>query len=147
MTRALADRVFPIDETLVSEDLWLTRASEGLGEVRESPQVVLNYRIHPGNSNPRNVKFAAMSQSLGERNRAWGALLKCDRFTLSAKTRRELSFLEDMERLRLRGRILTILVKREVPFGDRAAYAAGASASLFWLRKRLFRLLSGRRSR
>ena len=73
MTRHLAERVFPVDASLVSEDLWLVRASEGMAEVRESPIVVLNYRIHAGNSNPRDRDFATMNAAMAQRNRAGGA--------------------------------------------------------------------------
>lgn len=148
LTRHLALRVFPIDASLVSEDLWLSRAAEGLAdEVRDVPEIVLNYRIHEANSNPRNKTFAEMSASMAARHRAWRLLLESPRFELSSSTRSELQRLAALEELRAEQRTLAILRSSNSSLGDRAAYAAMSNPSLFWLRKRFFRLLSGRRSR
>lgn len=148
LTRALASRAFPIDPSLVSEDLWLCRSSEGLAEeIRESEEVVLNYRIHAGNSNPRNQDFKQMAKSMEARHRAWRLLLDCLRFEFSTEKRLELTRLANLESLRREGRTLAILRQSASPFGDRAAYAAMSSAALFGVRKKCFRLFSGRRSR
>lgn len=148
LTRALAHRIFPIDERLPSEDLWLTRAAEGHASiVRDSTHVVLNYRIHAGNSNPRGQSFQSMSSAIALRHQAWSLLLRSEKLDLHEDTRLALQRLEHLERLRLRGRVFRIMCYRAASFGDRAAYAAMAKPPLFWIRKRLFRVLSGRRNR
>jgi len=65
MNRALAEVLFPIDERLVSEDVWLAHAAPDLAKVViEAPDIVLHYRIHDDNSNPRNRSFADMTKSM-----------------------------------------------------------------------------------
>ena len=147
MTRHLAERVFPVDSSLVSEDLWLVRASEGMGEVRENRSVVLNYRIHAHNSNPRNQDFATMHAAMTERHRAWGVLLESKQLDLEWATRLELEQLRALEDLRLEGRLWRIVRYREARWVDRLAYAAMAHPLLFRTRRKFFRVLSGRRGR
>lgn len=148
MTRALANRVFPIDESLVAEDLWLSRASEGLAmEIRERQDVVLNYRIHDGNSNPRMRPFDEMSRAMADRHEAWRLLLDCPRFELPPESRRTLETLYDAELLRREGRVRKLLTYGRLPRADRASFAAMAHPRLFTLRQRHYRLLTGRLSR
>ncbi|GAB2456406.1 hypothetical protein GCM10027062_40780 [Nocardioides hungaricus] len=148
LTRHLAERVFPINPTLISEDLWLGRAAEALAsEVRLSDAVVLNYRIHSGNSNPRSRPFQEMSDAIAARHRAWEALLSEPRFDLDEQTTADLRMRVRLEELRRRGQVARLLSCRDAPVADRLAFASMASPRLFWLRNRLFRVFSGRSSR
>src|SRR5690606_22230425 len=103
MTRKLADQVFPIHSSLISEDLWITRAAEGLAEtVQEHSDIVLNYRIHSGNSNPRGRSFPEMWTAMGARHRAWRLLLEEPRFELASDVRERLQILAALEEMRKR---------------------------------------------
>jgi glycosyltransferase involved in cell wall biosynthesis len=65
MNRTLAEILFPIEESLVSEDIWLGAASVDLASsIIQKSDVVLEYRIHDGNSNPRNRPFDEMTESI-----------------------------------------------------------------------------------
>jgi len=148
LTRALGDMVFPIPASLVSEDPWLSRASEGIATtMREVPAVVLRYRIHEGNSNPRMRPFDDMSEAMAARHEAWRLLLECERLDLSATLRSELEIMYRAELLRRQGKVLRLLNTGDLRWADRAAFASMADPRAFAVRQRYFRALSGWRGR
>ena len=143
-SRALAQIVFPIPEQLQSEDTWTAFALEAKASVViELSHVVLNYRIHRDNSNPRNKDFPQMSTWMERQSQAFELLLDCDRLSLSAEDelalRREIS----LEGLRQSGAVLRILMESEVPPRYRMRAVAMSRPSLWRLRQVLFRYLSG----
>lgn len=147
MNRALSDLLFPIDETLVSEDIWLSHAATDLAtNTIQTEDIALEYRIHPGNSNPRAQSFDRMNASIHARHRAWQALLDCDRLDLSAEIREELRQLWRAEELRYQGRVVPIL-QTSLPLVERLAIASGASPILFVLRSKCYKAFSGHRRR
>lgn len=147
VNKALAQYLFPIEECLISEDIWLSHASVDLAtHVVHRPEVVLNYRLHPGNSNPRTRPFEEMNESLHQRHRAWMALLDSDRIQLTASCRKQLTRLWKAEQHRYLGRPFAVLVS-PLPLVERAAMASHSSPVLFAARTRWYRLFSGRRGR
>jgi glycosyltransferase involved in cell wall biosynthesis len=147
LTRALCQEVFPIKETLPSEDLWLGWAAEGLADdIREVPSVVLNYRIHPGNTNPRARPFPEMFRSMASRHAVWQDLLDAG-LALSPQVRTKIHDHALLERYRLDGQWMRILTSRRLAFADRAAYASMTSPALYAIRQRFYAQLSGRRKR
>lgn len=148
MTRALARMVFPIPEDLVAEDVWLASAAVDLADgIIDKPSIVLNYRIHEGNSNPRNRPFAEMTQSMHARHRAWLALLHASQFALSSETRQELHNLWAAEELRHAGETFKLLAFARIRLIDRVAMASMSSPFLYGVRTRFYRHLSGLRAR
>lgn len=148
MNRALADLLFPIPESLVAEDIWLGYGSELLAsQIADSPEVVLEYRIHPGNSNPRNASFDKMSESMHLRHRAWRELGDSDRLKLGQSARRQLMEMWTAEELRHAGHLFALARFNKVSISQRIALLSMAHPVLFAVRKRLFRYLSGRRGR
>jgi glycosyltransferase involved in cell wall biosynthesis len=148
MNRELARVAFPIDESLVAEDIWLSYIAADVAErIMEVPEVVLDYRIHAGNSNPRNRPFDEMSEAMHARHRAWHVLTRTDRFELASSTRQQLDRLWDAEELRQRGATLQLVVKGDLPLMDRLAMASMSSEPLYRLRSRFYRLFSGLRGR
>ncbi len=147
-TRELADMVFPIPPQLPSEDIWLGFAGPALtGRYVKNPVVVLEYRIHPGNSNPRTRDFAAMTASIAPRHEAWRLLLEQDRFELPPAHRAHLRALYAAERHRREGRPLPILRQRGLSLAERGSLAAMSQPRLWALRQRFYKLLSGRQGR
>lgn len=147
-TRELADIVFPIPESLPSEDIWLGCAGPAVaGRYVRNPVVVLDYRIHPGNSNPRNRAFAAMTTSIGPRHEAWRLLLEQDRFELPPADRAHLQALYSAEQHRRRGATTAVLRAPGLTLAERGSLAAMSDARLWKLRQRFFKLLSGRQGR
>lgn len=148
MTRALADEVFPIDPRLVSEDIWLAYAAVGRAStIINSDHIVLNYRIHDNNSNPRRLPFQQMSASIANRARAYDALLAARYLQLPDDIRNELAVLVRAEQLRASGQTARLLADRKLPFADRAALASMSDPRLYRLRTRLYHFFSGRRGR
>lgn len=147
-TRELAEVVFPIPEQLPSEDIWLGFAAPAVTRhYVKNPVVVLEYRIHPGNSNPRNRDFTAMSASIGPRHEAWRLLLEQDRFPLPASDRAHLEALYAAEVNRRLGRPLQVLRQKGLSPAERGSLAAMADPRLWALRQRFYRVLSGRQGR
>lgn len=148
MTRGLARIVFPVDPSLISEDTWLSRAAEGLADtVVKIPHSVLNYRIHPGNSNPRMRPFSEMTTAMAQRHEAWRLLLECDRFELSRDVVRSLELNYQAELLRRDGRVFELLRFSDLSWPDRAGFISQANPLAFRLRQRFYRWFSGRRGR
>lgn len=144
MSRALADRIFPIPNELPSEDLWTGHLAQALaGSIVEVPSVVLHYRIHPGNSNPRNKPFPIMNQAMTSRGQVYSLILERRGDGLPKKSVRELETLADLESLRRQGRVLRIMTTRS-PLTTRLRFASMASPMLWAVRQRGFRIFSGR---
>ncbi len=143
-SRELAQIVFPIPESLPSEDIWLGFAGPAVaGRHVQHPVVVLEYRIHPGNSNPRNRSFDAMSASIAPRHEAYNLLLQQDRFELPADVREHLQALYAAELARREGGTTRILRTRGLSLPERASVASMSRPDLWRLRGRFYSVLSG----
>lgn len=144
LSRELARLAFPVPETLVAEDLWIGGIADALADIhRDLPDVVLRYRIHAGNSNPRNQPFAVMTESMNARMRAYRLLAEQKDFEFSPDDRRRFTAIADVEDKRHAGDLLGVLVHRQASWGTRLRAASMTSAFLFSLRTRLFKLFSG----
>lgn len=147
-SRELAQIVFPIPESLPSEDIWLGFAGPALSRRHiRNPVVTWDYRIHGGNSNPRHRDFAAMTASIAPRHEAWRLLVEQDRFELPAQDRQSLAARYAAEQCRRRGDVLGILRTRGLPLIDRLGLAGMADPRLWALRRRFYKVLSGRQGR
>jgi len=147
LTRPLAEAVFPVPTDLPSEDLWIGEAALGLAtHVVHSPQVVLDYRVHAGNSNPRHKSFELMSESIHRRMAFAPALLSESRFTLNAEVRMDLARQCGAEALRYAGATMRLL-RYDLPLIDRLALASMSDRRLWWLRQRGAGAFSGWRGR
>ncbi|QQR99970.1 MAG: glycosyltransferase family 2 protein [Austwickia sp.] len=148
LSRELAEAIFPIPESLPSEDIWLGCAGPALSRRHiQNPIVTWDYRIHGGNSNPRHRGFEAMSASIAPRHEAWRLLLDQDRFELPAADRATLEARYAAEQHRRRGDVVGILRTRGLPLVDRLGFAGMADPRLWALRRRFYKVLSGRQGR
>lgn len=144
MSRALASKVFPIPDHLVAEDVFLGEACQSFDpQVIVRPDIVMEYRIHGGNTNPRHQAFEQMTISTHKRARAWEALLHDSRFSLPADQRARLEALWSAEQLRQRGDVLKLLRAPGVSIQDRLAIASKSRSILYGIRSRFYRYLSG----
>ena len=144
LSRTLADLLFPIPETLVSEDLWLGNGAEAAAEaIVELPDIVLAYRIHEGNSNPRNQPFDSLNESIHSRMKAFSLLAAQDRFELPEAKREHFQALWDLERLRFDRDSLAILTKQGAPFVARLRALSMSHPKIHGIRTHFFKLLSG----
>ena len=147
-SRELADIIFPIPESLPSEDLWLGCAGPALSRRHiKHPVAIWEYRIHGGNSNPRHRGFDAMTAAIAPRHEAWRLRLEQDRFELPAADRATLQARYAAEQARRRGDVLGILRTAGLPLIDRLGFAGMADLRLWAVRRRFYKLLSGRQGR
>lgn len=143
MSHSLAELLFPIPPELPSEDLWLGYAAPSVADhVIENPVAIMDYRIHAGNSNPRQQNFTVMGERMAERHRAW-ALLADSALPLPPQERDHLRALWAAEKHRASGDTLAIFRSRGLGWAERASLAAMSDPRLWWLRQRFYRVLSG----
>lgn len=147
MSRDLAAKVFPIPENLVAEDIWLSMALDAVALTTVSrPEIVLDYRIHPGNSNPRDKPFHVMTEASHARSKAYQELIDAAHLPFSDDRKKLFQARLTVERFRYEGPAWRILTVRSLPLVDRLAILSKSNAVLFALRVRFYKLLSGRRS-
>lgn len=144
MSRELADAAFPIPTTLVAEDLWVGGIADAVADAhRDIPDIVLRYRIHAGNSNPRGQGFPRMTESMHARMNAYRLLAETQQVELSDADRQRFATLADVEDKRYAGALLGVLTHRGASWGTRLRAASMTSPWLFAVRTRLFKLFSG----
>jgi glycosyltransferase involved in cell wall biosynthesis len=147
MNSSNAKKAFPIPETLAAEDIWLRYAATGPGStVINRPHIVLEYRIHAGNTNPRAKPFREMSPAMHRRHLAYAALLEADGIQLDNEVRERLTHLREAEELRNAGLTWRLFNYQALALRDRAAFACMSNAVLWSIRGHFFKLMSGRRS-
>lgn len=147
MTRLLANRIFPIPGMLPNEDGWLSFLGQQFSQVEIlSPKVFAEYRIHPGNSNPRGKPFEQFSKSMDYRNRFWNVILR-EVDGLSVEARLHATQMAMLERSRRSGNLLQIATIPRISFIDRIAHLSMATPILYNWRQRLFRFTAGIRER
>lgn len=143
-SRAIAAEVFPIPEELASEDTWTAYLLPALANhVVEMADIVLLYRIHSGNSNPRDREFDDMSAWMNSRSKAYSLMLDSPQLKLSPDQRNELAGLLELEALRFAGDLSGVLSHRRSGMKERLRAASMARPSLWRYRRLLFRYLSG----
>lgn len=144
MSRELAVVAFPIPEDLVAEDLWVGGIASAVADaVAEVPDVVLHYRIHEGNSNPRNQDFTSMTRSMHARMLAYHLLAEQPPTAIPARHRERFAMLANLEEKRFAGDLLGVLMQKRASMPDRLRTASMTVPLLFRLRSLLFKLFSG----
>lgn len=144
LTRPLAEQVFPIPRQLVAEDIWIAEVIRAIEpSVISGPEVVLEYRIHSGNSNPRQLPFRQMTASLHDRALPYQVLLESDRYQLDLAASERLQQRVKLEDLRFNGKIWAILRLGSVPLTERLRAISSAHPVAFWLRRKFYALFSG----
>lgn len=149
LSRPLAQELFPVPEVLPSEDPWLGEAANARAtSVVHDCHVVVHYRIHQGNSSPRNKPFSQMNEAIAARGQTYALVLAHERdWNLSDESVLRLRRLVRAENMRYHGRTLRLLVASGLPLADRLALAAQSDPRLYLLRNRFYSLLAGRRGR
>lgn len=144
MSRRLALEAFPIPVDLVAEDIWLSSFSELVADTIDGRgEVVLNYRIHANNSNPRHLDFDRMNESIHVRMAPFGHLLERLGSRLNQQQLDGLVSKISLEEARYRGNMLKIILTSGRPITEKVRALAMSHRILFSLRTKFFRLLSG----
>ena len=143
-SRGLSELVFPIPAHLPSEDIWTSFLLESLADVViEVNEVILRYRIHPGNSNPRGLPFDQMSERIAVRKQANVEIRERMSHLLTPSEQARLQGLIDLEAARQSGNPRAVLAVRGVSWTDRVRTLSMTTAPLWATRQRFFRFFSG----
>jgi glycosyltransferase involved in cell wall biosynthesis len=130
--RAFAEQLFPIPETLPSEDAWLALCSNWLlGRWEGIPAVLLHYRIHEGNTVPRQRAFAPFDAYLAAREQAASLFLDRHGPMLAPKSRRAVEQLVEAYALRQRHQSLALLAAPGLSWRTRMRLFLQSSPELY----------------
>jgi glycosyltransferase involved in cell wall biosynthesis len=143
-TRALANRIFPLPESLPNEDQWSALTARFFADrIIHIPVIVWNYRIHAENSHNRYFEFKRYSEQYHRRFLVFSLFLNMHHERLDAQAVAFLNRNAELEEARFSGRIWGILAV-EVPFKERIRALIYAIPLLFGIRMRFYGFLSGR---
>lgn len=144
MTRVLASDLFPIDERLATEDVWLSTLTKYIADkIVDSSEIILKYRIHAGNSNPRHQDFKKANESLHKRLLTYQYILDNSRLLLPQPARDEINKLAQLEEKRYSGKTTNILLS-SADARSRLFFASHSNKYLYQLRQKFFAFFSGR---
>lgn len=144
LTRALGCDVFSAPNELPNEDSWLRLCAEHFAqEIRDSPGIVLNYRIHERNSSGGRLEFSKSSENYRKRAEVYRLFAERYREQLTPEGAARLAAQVDLEQRRRSGSILRVLTAPGNPFLNRLSAAVHASPVLYRLRMIFFRFISG----
>lgn len=144
MTRALAARLFPIDERLATEDVWLSALTKYTADrILDSDKIILKYRIHVGNSNPRHQPFDKANEALHRRLLTYNFILESQGNQLGKLAIEELSILSELENKRFKKDLIGILMSK-TDTRSRIFFALHSNKHLYNFRQKFFAFFSGR---
>ena len=146
-TRALADLIFPVPESLPSEDIWLGNAAvECASRVVHLDSILTYYRVHQSNSNPRAKPFSEMTESIHTRLEALQRLSVAD-LPLTDQSRLKFQRRWQLEQFRYEGKLNKVLTYPHASVVDRVATSSMTRPWLWELRKRMGVRASGWRGK
>lgn len=144
LTRELADIIFPIPTVLPNEDTWIRICAEELAEYTyEIPEVFVKYRLHDGNTSPRNLPFAEYVQRNAKRGEVWRLLLAEPRLRFGYSARKRIEANWQLEQANRKRSLLAIAKVGNIPLLEKLAAAWKCRPLLYEIRTRNYRLFTG----
>ncbi|RAH38224.1 glycosyltransferase [Halomonas sp. SL1] len=146
MTRSFSECCFPLPKVLGNEDKWIVCHAEHLEGVivEHVPEIGIHYRIHSNNSSSRTDPFKKKTVGMHRRFIVYSVFLERYRKILSRSSINTLSAKAAAETHRFNGDIIPLLFMSGLGVSDRARFVMHANSFLYWMRIKLFSLLSGR---
>lgn len=141
--RDIAKNVFPIPCSLPNEDVWTALHLKNFGHGEHIAESLYYYRIHEANSYGYHVNFEAKRKGFLSRMSAFDLFLEKYRKDLLPVQRKYLEAFREGRKNAESKRITRILMS-SLPMKDRILFIYYCSPFLFWLKQRLFKLLSGK---
>lgn len=143
--KAFGELAFPIPSMLANEDSWLVLHARFSRVVKvHVPHVGLLYRIHKNNSYQRGVTFSVVNDQMWARQRAVFYFFEEHGNKLSEKQARLLLFEFVVHVLRYMGSSSLIFFVPHVSLSMKLKALLHSKASLYSVRERFYKLLSGR---
>ena len=142
-SRNLATKIFPIPIELPNEDVWTSLHLKYFGSGFHISRPLYYYRIHHNNSYGYHVPFDVKRKGFLERMKAFNLFLIKQRINLS---REKVIYLENFEKARILAekKDLIKIMAINIPLKDKILFIYYSSPFLFWLKQKLFKLLSGK---
>ena len=148
LSRPLAERIFPIPATLISDDPWVRLVSEALAEFSaEDRTPVIHYRVHPGNTTIRHMPFGEMNEAFHARNLAYHSVSSQFGSEVDSDLAKRLGAHELAEKRRYMRKPLIAAATSGLTPTERIAYLVYASPVLYSIRTRFYKALTGWRGR
>lgn len=144
-TRSLAEVIFPIPLNYPNEDTWISLNVDYFAkEIIDIPSVLLNYRIHSGNSLKRNISFEASSEKLHSRFLIYDDFLTQHKDYLGKENINNLSSKIKLENLRFNNKTMKILTVRNVSIKEKIRAIFYSNKYLYALKVSLDHHILGR---
>ncbi|MEI2715414.1 MAG: glycosyltransferase family 2 protein [Candidatus Nanopelagicales bacterium] len=146
MNRRAVDTVFPVPESLPSEDTWMALAATHLHKVCvvHSDVIACDWRVHAGNTSANMTEdFEEYSRKIAERMVALDLFLEHYRADLTQGETQRIRAKQRCERMRRRGSMLGVLTSR-VAVVDRLRALSSTNPFLYRIRRTFYSTLSGR---
>ncbi len=144
MTRELADIIFPIPEVLPNEDTWVRVCAEELAEYSfEVPEVFVRYRLHDGNTSPRNLTFDEYVARNAVRGEVWRLLRDEPRLHFGYSAQKRINANWAIELAQRQKSLLGIAKVQDVTLLEKLAASWKANRLLYEIRTRNYRYFTG----
>lgn len=145
MNPAAVEKLFPVPEDLPNEDTWLDTGTTFFPDldVVHSPVVGCAWRVHEGNSINVLVGFDEFNRKYTARMRAYSLFYDRHKDDLTDEGRAGVFGLVKCEAYRKAGNVIGVLLS-PVPVVPKLRALSYTNESLYWVRARLYGLLSGR---
>ena len=144
MTRKLAEKVFPIPESLPNEDQWMTLCINNFDiPIVQIPKIVLFYRIHESNSTAFVKDFEIRNKTLVARSRVYQLFM--DKFgkELNDEKKKYVDSLIKLEEHRNNGRVFKILTTPNIGLKQKLSVCAYSNKFLYYVRFKFYKLFTG----
>lgn len=144
MSRNVAEKIFPVPETLPNEDTWMELAILYLPgfQVIHTDIVCCQWRVHSGNSINMQSDFNSYNIKITERMKALELFHKKYHLILKKESLRELEGRIDCEEARKHGSLFGIMFSK-VSFSNKLRSISILNSFFYNIRKVAFKLLSG----
>lgn len=143
-SQALFATILPIPETLPNEDTWWTLCIEHFAtEMHFTEDIIVNYRVHQGNSISRTTGFSTFNEKYHDRQASVGLFLSRFRPRLTSVNIANLVRRIEIEEMRYSGRSLQILTVKGVGLNDRIRALVFSNPQLYRLKILLDRYVLG----
>ncbi len=144
MSRDLAEKMFPLPESLPNEDIWLKLHSKYMFSERIHliNDIVLNYRIHENNSFTYTGDYEVLDRQINKRMYAYNLFLEKYKNNFPRTIVDELAGKIALETLRFKGDLFGILIFRKVSLREKLPLMLKANKFLNTTRKQIVRLLN-----
>jgi len=142
-SRKLGEVAFPVPNELPSEDGWLGLHARFFSTYRCVDSIVLNYRIHSGNTIDRNANFEKVTSRIASRRNAETIFYMKYKKQLNKKQLNALEAEILLEHHRVNGHLFKIFFLKNINLVAKLRAISYSNKYIYYVRIFFFRLFSG----